>query len=340
MRLYKSTNLKSDLSKQKVAILGAGSWGTAIVSIITENSPVSWWVRRESQKQTILQEKKNKAYLPDLSLNTNKINMYSSLEKIIVDSDIIIIAIPSEYLETNLEPVKHLLSGKVLVSAVKGVLPNLNLTPYQYFKTIPNLDYGVISGPCHAEEVAQKKKSYLTISFKDINQAEKMLPLFYCAYINVKSSNDILGTELAAILKNIYALITGVCNGLGYGDNFLAVIITASTNEMKRLLTLLDQQERSISKSPYLGDLLVTCYSLHSRNRRFGSYIGKGLNVGETKSEMKMVAEGYNATKCIYHILLQRRLISQAPIVKASYDILYNSANPKTTIGALSNIIH
>ena len=340
MRLYKITTLNIDLPNQKVAVLGAGSWGTAIVSIITENNNVSWWVRRKNQKKTIIQEQKNTAYLPNLKLNTSRINIYSSLEKIITDSDILIIAIPSEYLELNLEPVKHLFTGKIVLSAVKGVLPNLNLTPFQYFKTISNIDYGVISGPCHAEEVAQRKKSYLTISFKEIKQADKILPLFYCNYIHAKSSNDILGTELAAILKNIYALITGVCNGLGYGDNFLAVIITASTNEMKRLLSLLDQQERSISKSAYLGDLLVTCYSLHSRNRRFGSHIGKGLTVDETKSEMKMVAEGYNATKCIYHILHQRQLIQQAPIVKAAYDILYNISNPKSTINVLSSIIH
>ena len=340
MRLYKNTILKIDLSNQSVAVLGAGSWGTAIVSIITENNNVSWWVRRENQKATILQEQKNKAYLPNLILNTSRIKIYSSLEKIVTDSDIIIIAIPSEYLELNLEPVKHLFEGKVVLSAVKGVLPNLNLTPFQYFKTISNLDYGVISGPCHAEEVAQRQKSYLTISFKEVEQADKILPLFYCNYINAKSSKDILGTELAAILKNIYALITGVCNGLGYGDNFLAVIITASTNEMKRLLSLLDQQERSISKSAYLGDLLVTCYSLHSRNRRFGSYIGNGLTVDETKSKMKMVAEGFNATKCIYHILDQRQLVQHAPIVKAAYDILYKKCSPKSTIKELSSLIH
>ena len=160
MRLYKITTLNIDFPNQKVAVLGAGSWGTAIVSIITENNNVSWWVRRENQKKTIIQEHKNTAYLPDLNLNISRINIYSSLEKIITDSDILIIAIPSEYLELNLEPVKHLFTGKIVLSAVKGVLPNLNLTPFQYFKTISNIDYGVISGPCHAEEVAQRKKSY------------------------------------------------------------------------------------------------------------------------------------------------------------------------------------
>ncbi len=340
MRLFKNIILKIDLNNQKVAVLGAGSWGTAIVSIITENHHVAWWVRREKQKNKICNEGKNVDYLPSLSLNTERIKIYSSLEKIVKCSDIIIIAIPSEYIEQNIDSIKNLFEGKVVLSAIKGVLPSLNKTPYQYFKTVPNIDYGVISGPCHAEEVALKKKSYLTISFKDSIQANSLLPLFKCEYINAKSSKDILGTELAAILKNIYALITGVCNGLGYGDNFLAVIITASTNEMKRLLSSLDYQERSISKSAYLGDLLVTCYSLHSRNRRFGSFIGKGLTVDETKSEMKMVAEGYNATKCIYQILLQKQLIQHAPIVNAAYEILYNSANPKSTINTLSDLIH
>ena len=326
---------------QKIGLLGAGSWGTAIASIITNKHNLNWWVRREDQINQIQTTSINKHYLPTLKLPTLKISFSSSLEEVISNSSILIIAIPSEYIDEYISEHKATLKDKIIISAVKGVIPVLNVTPYQYFKTISkDLVYGVISGPCHAEEVALKKKSYLTLSFKDESTSKELISMFSTDYINIKPSSDIIGTELAAILKNIYALVTGVCFGLGYGDNFLAVIITASTNEMKRLLFHLDPIERSVSKSAYLGDLLVTCYSLHSRNRRFGTYIGKGYSVSATKAEMKMVAEGYNATKCIYEIIKKRGLVHETPIINAAYEILYNNSSPKNQMNQLSELIH
>ena len=323
-----------------VSVIGAGSWGTAIVSILSRNIDVYWWVRRDSQINQISKKKRNTRYLPNCILNTDKINLTSNLDEAIDSSNLIIIATPSEYLSTLFDEMSERLSNKIVISAVKGVITNSNLTPQKYFLGLnSSIDYGVISGPCHAEEVAMNKKSYLTLSINNQKLEQFLTNIFSTNEINVKISNDVIGTELSAILKNVYALITGICFGLGYGDNFLAVLITASTNELKRVLFSLDQKERSISQSAYLGDLLVTCYSIHSRNRRFGTYIGKGYSVDSTKSVMNMVAEGYNATHCLYHLLMENDFISKAPIILATYNILYMDADPKIEIEKLSTIM-
>ena len=324
----------------KVSVIGAGSWGTAIVSILTRKTEIFWWVRRESQINQIIKKSRNTRYLPNCLLNTDKINLTSNLDLAIDSTNFIIIATPSEYLNTLFDNKADKLKNKIIISAVKGVITKSNLTPQKYFLGLnSSIDYGVISGPCHAEEVAMNKKSYLTLSISN-NKIENFLTnIFSTKEISVKISNDVIGTELSAILKNVYALITGVCFGLGYGDNFLAVLITASTNELKRVLFSLDKKERSISQSAYLGDLLVTCYSVHSRNRRFGTYIGKGYSVDSTKSVMNMVAEGYNATNCLYNLLKEKNFISNSPIIKATYNILYMDADPKTEIEELSMLI-
>ncbi len=324
----------------KVSVIGGGSWGTALVSILTRNIDLCWWIRRESQITQILKKKRNTRYLPNCVLNTERINLTSSLDTAVDFSNLIIIATPSEYLNTLFDNKGAKINNKIIISAVKGVITKSNLTPQKYFFNLsPSINYGVISGPCHAEEVAMNKKSYLTISTQNPLVGEYLTDIFSTNEISVKISKDVIGTELSAILKNVYALITGICFGLGYGDNFLAVLITASTNELKRVLFSLDNNERSISQSAYLGDLLVTCYSVHSRNRRFGTYIGKGYSVDSTKSVMNMVAEGYNATHCLYHLLMKSNFISKAPIIKACYNILYMDADPKQEIETLSSLM-
>ena len=325
----------------KVAVVGGGSWGTAIVSILSNNIELMWWVRRDKQKKQIISKKRNSRYLPSCKLNTDRINITTNIEEIISDNQLIIIATPSAFLSDIFEPHKQQLKNKIIISAVKGVISPSNQTPKEFFYSLNNkIDYGVISGPCHAEEVALNKISYLTLSVNNNNIGQFLDSIFSTEFIKIKLSNDVVGTELSAILKNVYALITGVCFGLGYGDNFLAVLITASTNEMKRVLYVLDNNERSISQSAYLGDLLVTCYSLHSRNRRFGNYLGKGYSVEATKSAMNMVAEGYNATNCIYELLTKNSYNSDSPIISATYNILYKAADPKEEIEALSDLIN
>ncbi|MFL2585617.1 MAG: NAD(P)H-dependent glycerol-3-phosphate dehydrogenase [Parvicellaceae bacterium] len=328
------------MNKKSVAVIGGGSWGTAIVSILSSNIDLMWWVRREKQKNQIISKKRNPRYLPNCKLNTERINITSNIEDTINNAHLIIIATPSEFLLDIFEPYKKELKNKIIISAVKGVISPFNQTPNEFFHGLNNnIDYGVISGPCHAEEVALNKISYLTLSVNNEATGKFLSSIFTTEYIKIKLSNDVVGTELSAILKNVYALITGICFGLGYGDNFLAVLITACTNEMKRVLYVLDHKERSISQSAYLGDLLVTCYSLHSRNRRFGNFIGKGYSVEATKSAMNMVAEGYNATNCIHELLTKESYNSESPIITATYNILYKEADPKEEIEALSSLI-
>jgi glycerol-3-phosphate dehydrogenase (NAD(P)+) len=327
-------------SNQKVAVIGAGSWGTAIVSILSLNTDLMWWARRPGQIDQISTRKRNIRYLPNCKLNIPNITFSSNIEKTIDYADLIIVATPSEYLSDLFSPHKELLSKKILISAVKGVITNLNLTPFKFFKGLnPSLSYGVISGPCHAEEVALLKMSYLTLSVQDKTISRFLEKIFSSNFINIKHSHDIIGTELSAILKNVYALVTGICHGLGYGDNFLAVLITACANELKRVLYVLDKKERSISQPAYLGDLLVTCYSLHSRNRRFGAYIGKGFTVEATKDAMNMVAEGYNATACVHDLLQNSSFVESAPIIHSCYKILYQDVDPQSEIEQLSTLI-
>lgn len=324
----------------KIAVIGAGSWGTALAFIISKNNKLTWWVRREKLAQQIITKNRNTKYLTNCKLNTSKINITTNLEEAITHSDLLIVAIPSSFLESVFTSFGKILEGKTILSTTKGVVPKLLITPQKFFNKISkNIKYGVISGPCHAEEISQKKNSYLTISSQTISFNSSFLKIFQTPFINVKTSDDVLGSEYAAILKNIYAIMVGVSFGLGYGDNFLAVLITASTNEMKRVLNHLEPKERVISQSAYLGDLLVTCYSLHSRNRKLGTAIGKGYSVENAISELSMVAEGYSATASIFKIIKKMKILNEAPIIKSAYKILYLEKDPKKTINLLSKII-
>ena len=324
----------------KIAVIGAGSWGTALAFTISKNNKLTWWVRREKLANQIRAKNRNTKYLTNCKLNTSKIKITTNLEEAIIHSDLLIVAIPSSFLESVFTSFGNILEGKTILSTTKGVVPKLLITPQKFFNKISkNIKYGVISGPCHAEEISQKKNSYLTISSQTISFNSFFLKTFQTPFINVKTSNDVLGSEYAAILKNIYAIIVGVSFGLGYGDNFLAVLITASTNEMKRLLNHLDPKERVISQSAYLGDLLVTCYSLHSRNRKLGTAIGKGYSVENAISELSMVAEGYSATASIFKIIKRMKIQNEATIIKSAYKILYLEKDPKKIISLLSKTI-
>tara|TARA_B100000768_G_scaffold147638_1_gene141270 strand:- start:10957 stop:11937 length:981 start_codon:yes stop_codon:yes gene_type:complete len=324
----------------KISVIGAGSWGTAIVSILSKKNQVNWWVRRERLINQILVKKRNTKYLTSCKLSVKNITFYNDVDQIILHSDLIIIAVPSEFIFSIFEKKGNLLNSKTVLSAVKGVIPEKNTTPHDFFKSIsPNLNYGVISGPCHAEEVALEKQSYLTISTNNTNIHPQIKKIFNTKFINISISKDIIGTEYAAILKNIYAILIGVSYGLGYGDNFIAVLITSCANEMKRLLHSLDPNERTILQPAYLGDLLVTCYSPHSRNRSLGLLIGKGYSVENAIEKMTMVAEGYHATSSIYHRITSLKIKNQTPIITSTYGILYKEKDAKTQLKKLEFII-
>ena len=324
----------------KISVIGAGSWGTAIVSILSKQNHVNWWVRRERLKNQILLKKRNTKYLTNCKLNTKNITFYKEIDTIIQNSDLIIIAVPSGFIFSVFKSKGNLLNNKTVLSAVKGVIPENNTTPHDFFKSIsPKLNYGVISGPCHAEEVALEKQSYLTISTNKIEIHQQIKRIFKTKFLHISTSNDIIGTEYAAILKNIYAIVVGVGYGLGYGDNFIAVLTTSCANEMKRLLRSLDPKERTISHPAFLGDLLVTCYSPHSRNRSLGVLIGKGYSVENAIEKMTMIAEGYHATRSIYAKSQQLKIKKQTPIITSAYNILYEEKDPKTQITKLESLI-
>ena len=323
-----------------IAVIGAGSWGTALVSVLSKKQKVSWWIRSRKNLEDIKKFKRNPSYLTNLSLNTNNIHLFNNIDDVLKNNDLIIVAIPSEFLFSTFFNKGLLLNNKFILSATKGVIPERLITPHSFFTSINNNNYyGVISGPCHAEEIALEKQSYLTISSESSTHVEYLKSIFKSNFLQVTISSDVVGAEYAAIIKNIYAILTGVCSGLGYGDNFLAVLITAAANELHNLLMIMDSKNRIITKAAYLGDLLVTCYSEHSRNRSLGFLIGKGLPLSKAISQTKMVAEGYHACASIYKILFNLKRIDDAPILNCAYSIIHLGNDPQTEITILTPLI-
>jgi len=319
------------MENQRVAVLGGGSWATAIVKMLTENlEQVNWWMRDEECIAHIQKYHHNPRYIQSIEFDPNKLNMSSDLQGIVDQSDIIIVAVPSAFLAKAFDEVQiEGIENKVIISAVKGVVPEHNQIPAEYFHLhfkVPYKKIGMIAGPCHAEEVAMERLSYLTIACQDQEIAQYVADSLSCRYINTTTSDDLFGTELSAILKNVYAVASGICNGLGYGDNFQSVLIAAALRETNEFIDAIHAIHRDVKSSAYLGDLLVTCYSQFSRNRNFGSMVGRGYSVKSAQIEMNMVAEGYYAAKGIYEI--NKKYKVDMPIVDAVYHILYEKISP------------
>ncbi|HLU85783.1 MAG TPA: NAD(P)H-dependent glycerol-3-phosphate dehydrogenase [Vicingaceae bacterium] len=319
------------MEKQRIGVLGGGSWATAIVKILTENlSQVNWWMRDTEAIEHIKKFDNNPKYLPSIQFETERLNMSTNLQEIVDQSDMLIVAVPSAFIAKAFDEVKIKgIENKIIISAIKGVIPEYNQIPAEYFHVNFNVPYnriGMIAGPCHAEEVAMERLSYLTIACQNLEIAENLAEIMSCRYINTTTSDDLFGTELSAILKNVYAVASGICHGLGYGDNFQAVLISSATRETKRFIDAIHPIHRDVNSSAYLGDLLVTAYSQFSRNRNFGSMVGKGYSVRSAQIEMNMVAEGYYAAKGIYEI--NKKYKVELPIVDAVYHILYEKITP------------
>jgi len=319
------------MENQKIAVLGGGSWATAIVKILSENhSQVNWWMRDEESIQHIKKFDNNPKYLPSIQFDTKKLNLSTDLQQIVSESDILVVAVPSAFIAKAFDDVKIKgIENKIIISAIKGVIPEYNQIPAEYFHLNFNVPYnkiGMIAGPCHAEEVAMERLSYLTIACQNQEIAEYMAEAMSCRYINTSTSDDLFGTELSAILKNVYSVASGICNGLGYGDNFQAVLIASGIRETKAFIDAIHPIHRDVNSSAYLGDLLVTAYSQFSRNRNFGSMVGRGYSVKSAQIEMNMVAEGYYAAKGIYEI--NKKYKVDLPIVDAVYHILYEKISP------------
>lgn len=319
------------MENKQIAVLGGGSWATAIVKILTETvDKVNWWMRDEECIAHIKKFHHNPKYIQAIEFDVNKLNLSSDLQKTIDNSDMIIVAVPSAFLakafdDANIKGTEN----KIIISAVKGVVPEYNQIPAEYFHLkfkVPYNRIGMIAGPCHAEEVAMERLSYLTIACQDQVIAQTLADAMSCRYINTSTSDDLFGTELSAILKNVYSVASGICNGLGYGDNFQAVLIASSIRETERFISAIHEIHRDVKSSAYLGDLLVTAYSQFSRNRNFGSMVGRGYSVKSAQIEMNMVAEGYYAAKGIYEI--NKKYKVNMPIADAVYHILYEKISP------------
>lgn len=324
---------------QKTAVFGGGSWATAIVKILMENlDTIGWYMRDEQAIEHIKENDHNPKYLQSVELDATRLDISNDINNIVKNYDVLIFVIPSAFLTDELNKLNTSLENKTIFSAIKGIVPETGLIVGEHFNqkfNIPLENIGVITGPCHAEEVAMERLSYLTIASIDEQKAKNMAEALQSWYINVKISDDIIGTEYAAMLKNIYAIAAGIAHGLGYGDNFQSVLMSNAIREMKRFIKKVHKMKRNINNSAYLGDLLVTGYSTFSRNRMFGNMIGKGYTVRSAQHEMSMVAEGYYATKSAYKIKEENR--ANTPIIDTVYNILYDNKNPKKEFKKLTN---
>lgn len=311
-------------------LLGSGSWATALAKILTDNDhTINWWIRNNATISQMKQRRHNPHYLHSAYFNTALLNLDTDIEQIIRQSDVLVMAIPSAYVEDALHDLpKDVFEGKKVVSAIKGILPSSNELLNDFLANHFGFnikDYFTLLGPCHAEEVAGEKLSYLTFSGIDEDRAKVIADYFETEYLNTLTNHDVIGVQYAAVLKNIYALGAGIAHGLEYGDNFLSVYISNAAHEMVGFLrkSVGDEvcNQVNYSSSVYLGDLLVTCYSLYSRNRTFGNMLGKGYSVRAAQLELNMVAEGYNASKCI--CITNQEVQANMPIAKTIYQILW-----------------
>jgi glycerol-3-phosphate dehydrogenase (NAD(P)+) len=325
---------------KKIAIIGGGSWATALAKILCNNvSKVFWYMRSEAAVGHMLKYRRNLNYLQSVEFDMSKIEVSTDLIAIIEQADIVILATPSAFVKDLFDGVPEtLFDGKVVFSAIKGIIPEYNAIPARYIHKTFGTPYdkiGIISGPCHAEEVAMERLSYLTIACQTDSIAEDVAQLLACRYIKTTTSDDLFGTELSAVLKNVYSIASGICSGLGYGDNFQAVLIANAIQEIENFIDEVSPIHRDVKSSAYLGDLLVTAYSKFSRNRSFGFMIGKGYSVKTAQMEMDMIAEGYYATKSIMEI--NKKFQVEMPIVEAVYNIIYGKISPVIEMRILSD---
>lgn len=324
----------------RIGVLGGGSWATALIKILTQNvDKIYWWIRNYRDIEYIQQFGHNPRYLSSARIDTNKVALSHDLEHVVKMSDVLVIGIPSAFLHTTLSSLPpDLLKKKKIISAIKGMIPEFHAIPARYYHKqwgVPYDHISIITGPCHAEEVAMEKLSYLTVAAENTTFAEWVAEKIRCRFIKATVSDDLFGTELSAIMKNIYALGAGICHGLGYGDNFQAVFIANSIQEIERFIDAVNPIHRDVKTSAYLGDLLVTAYSQFSRNRTFGSMIGKGYSVKAAQLELNMTAEGYYAVKSIVEV--NKKFNVEIPICMAVYRVLYENISPWVEIQLITH---
>lgn len=325
----------------KIGIVGGGSWATALAKIVLEGGGrISWCLRSQKHIREFKGLGHNPSYLTEVRFDLGQIDFYeeSDVNDFLRSCDTVILAVPSPYAKSYLKRMRNsVLRTKLVINAIKGMVPEENLLISEYLhqvKDLPREQIGVVSGPCHAEEVARGRRSYITVACFDRAKAEAMSQALTCSYVHCAVSVDVIGVEYAAVLKNIYAIAAGICKGLGYGDNFLSVLISNAIAEMSSFVGSVHLLRRDVTESVYLGDLLVTAYSIYSRNRTFGDMLGQGYSVEGAQKEMKMVAEGYYGSRCIYEV--NRRYGVHMPIAETVYRMIYGSLDPREGMELLS----
>ena len=327
----------------KYGVIGSGSWATAIAKMLSNNSEhVNWWIRSEESVDHLKKFKHNDRYLQSVEFDLKRIHPNSDLKYVIENSDVLVVAVPSAFVFKTFDGFTCPgIENKILFSAIKGIVPEYHSIPARFFHKefgIPYERIGIISGPCHAEEIALERLSYLTLACQDLDIAQNMADALSCRYVKTSASDDIIGTEISAVMKNIMAIASGICHGLGYGDNFQAVLISNAIREIERFVDVVNPVHRDVKSSAYLGDLLVTAYSNFSRNRTFGMMIGKGYSVKAAQLEMSMVAEGYYAVNSI--IEMNKKYEADLPITQAVHRILYDKISPIIEINLLKDALN
>ena len=340
--MTKKKEPKSQAQTTTVGVVGSGSFATAIVKMLVENSQlVHWCVRNEYVKGAIEQRGHNPNYLTSVSFNNKNLQVTTDINELVTACEVVVLATPSIYLSDAMDKMTCDYENKIFVSAIKGIVPKVNDVVAHYLRDEFKIGFrnqAVIAGPCHAEEVAMERLSYLTIAVAEEAVAKKLFNLFSSDFINVHCSKDILGNEYSAILKNIYAVGAGISSGLGYGDNFTAVFVSNAVREMEIFLEAVYEVPRDVNESAYLGDLLVTAYSLFSRNRNLGNLIGKGYTVKSAIQSMNMIAEGYYAADSVYHTAKSKNL--KTPIIDTIYGIRYKEKNAEIEFKKLTLVLN
>ena len=319
--------------------MGGGSWATAVAKIVLEKvDHISWYMRRPEVFEDFKRLEHNPSYLTSVHFDVNRISFSSDINEVVRNCDTLIFVTPSPYLKNHLKKLKEKLHNKFVITAIKGIVPDENLICSEYFRqvfNVPDDNLAVLGGPSHAEEVALGRLTYLTIGCTDEEKAANFADLIASSYVKTKTNSDVIGIEYASVLKNVYAIASGICNGLKYGDNFQSVLVSNAVQEMSRFLNAVYPIERNVYDSVYLGDLLVTSYSNFSRNRVFGTMIGRGYSVKSAQIEMEMIAEGFYGTKCMKEI--NRHFHVNMPILDAVYNILYEKISPSIEIKLLTD---
>ena len=327
-------------STGKIAIMGGGSWATALAKLVLNNEQkILWYMRRDDRIADFIRDGHNPAYLTDVAFDPSRIEFSSDINYVANEADTIVLATPSPYLKSHLEKLTADISNKFIVTAIKGIVPDENLIVTDYFKQAYGVDgsnMAVIGGPCHAEEVALERLSYLTVGCQDIERARSFSKALSCDKLRTIVSSDVDGIEYCAVLKNVYAIASGVCQGFRCGDNFQAMLVSNALKEMSHFLQAASPEiVRDMSDSVYLGDLLVTAYSRFSRNHNFGTMIGRGYSVKAAQVEMDMIAEGYYGTKCMHEV--NTRYEVPMPILDCMYEILYKRTSVKKAIARMAD---